>query len=189
MPLILSTSISRLAELGACLSSFAFDYTGRQKLGGVNYTFFIVKQIPVPRAEGPIRHLILERVFELTYTAYDMKPFAESLWNEMVAENTEPLDLCNPFRWDEGRRFFIRCELDAIYFHLYGIKRDDLDYIMETFPIVKRKDEHKYSEYRTKRVILECYDAMAEAMKTGRPYQTILDPPPADPRVAHLHKE
>ena len=47
------------------------------------------------------------------------------------------------------------------------------------------KDEKKYGEYRTKRVILECYDAMAEAMKTGRPYQTILDPPPADPRVAH----
>ena len=40
-------------------------------------------------------------------------------------------------------------------------------------------------EYRTDRVILECHDAMAEAMRTGRPYQTILDPPPADPRVAH----
>ena len=47
------------------------------------------------------------------------------------------------------------------------------------------KDEQKYGEYRTKRVILECYDAMAEAIKTGWPYQTILDPPPADPRVAH----
>jgi hypothetical protein len=26
---------------------------------------------------------------------------------------------------------------------------------------------------------------MAEASRTGRPYQTRLDPPPADPRVAH----
>ena len=34
----------------------------------------------------------------------------------------------------------MRCELDALYFHLYGIARDDVDYIMETFPIVKRKD-------------------------------------------------
>lgn len=56
---------------------------------------------------------------------------------------------------------------------------------METFPIVKRKDEKKHGEYRTKHVILECYDAMAESMKTDRPFQTILDPPPADPRVAH----
>ena len=60
---------------------------------------------------------------------------------------------------------------------------------METFPIEKRKDEQKYGEYCTKRVTLECYNAMTEAMKTGRPYQTILDPPPADPRIAHSPKE
>jgi hypothetical protein len=40
-------------------------------------------------------------------------------------------------------------------------------------------------EYRTKRVILEMYDEMAAAMAGGPPYQTRLDPPPADPRVAH----
>ena len=45
-----------------------------------------------------------------------------------------------PFRWDEERRFAMRAELDAAFFHLYGIERDDVDYIMETFPIVKRKD-------------------------------------------------
>ena len=59
---------------------------------------------------------------------------------------------------------------------------------METFPIVKRKDEAKYGEYRTKRVILKMYDEMAEAMRTGQPYQTRLDPPPANPRVAHEAK-
>ena len=79
----------------------------------------------------------------------------------------------------------LRCELDAAYFHLYGIERDDVDYIMETFPIVKRKDEAAHGEYRTKRVILEIYDEMQRAMDSGEPYQTRLDPPPADPRVAH----
>lgn len=59
---------------------------------------------------------------------------------------------------------------------------------METFPIVKRKDEQQYGEYRTKRVILECYGVMTETIKTGRPYQTILDPPPTDPWVAHSPK-
>jgi len=56
---------------------------------------------------------------------------------------------------------------------------------METFPIVKRKDEAAHGEYRTKRVILEIYDAMQQAIETGQPYQTLLDPPPADSRVAH----
>ena len=83
-----------------------------------------------------------------------------------------------PFRWDEERRFAMRAELDAAFFHLYGIERDDVDYIMETFPIVKRKDEQRYGSFRTKELILDVYDAMAEAIRTGVPYQTILDPPP-----------
>jgi hypothetical protein len=39
-------------------------------------------------------------------------------------------------------------QLNAAYFHLYGIGRDDVDYILETFPIVKRKDEQAHGEYR-----------------------------------------
>ena len=69
--------------------------------------------------------------------------------------------------------------------NLYAINRDDADYILETFPIVKRKDIAQFGEYRTKNMILEIYDAMQRAKETGQPYQTILDPPPADPRVAH----
>ncbi len=46
---------------------------------------------------------------------------------------------------------------------------------------MKRRDEQTHGEYRTKRVILEIYDEMAEAMRTGRPYQTRLDPPPGPP--------
>lgn len=43
--------------------------------------------------------------------------------------------------------------------------------IMETFPIVKRKDIAAHGEYRSKRMILKIYDAMAEAENTGRPYR------------------
>ena len=116
---------------------------------------------------------IVPRVLELTYTAWDLQPFAQDVgWDGP------------PFVWDEDRRFLMRCELDALYFHLYGIARDDVDYIMETFPIVKRKDEKQFGEFRTKRVILEMYDQMAEAGGVEG-YQTWLTPPPADPRVAH----
>ncbi len=52
---------------------------------------------------------------------------------------------------------------------------------METFPIVKRKDEAAWGTYRTKETILEIYDALAESICTGRPYQTRLDPPPGPP--------
>ena len=62
-----------------------------------------------------------------------------------------------------------------LFFHLYGIERADVDYIMETFPIVKRKEIAEHGEYRTKRLILEIYDAMAEAESTGVPYASLFD--------------
>ena len=113
-------------------------------------------------------------MLELTYTAWDLESFARDVGYEGP-----------PFRWDADRRFLLRAELDAAFFHLYGISRDDTDYVMDTFPIVKRNDEKAHGEYRTKRAILEIFDAMSDAVRTGKAYQTRLDPPPADPRVAH----
>ncbi|MGG6268522.1 Eco57I restriction-modification methylase domain-containing protein [Leptolyngbya sp. AN03gr2] len=171
--------------LVSCLASFICDFVARQKLGGVSFTPFTFKQLPViaPATYNQqcvwfsniaLQNWLLPRVLELTYTAWDLQPFAQDCGYDGA-----------PFRWDENRRFLLRCELDAAYFHLYGIQRDDVDYIMETFPIVKRKDEKAYGHYRTKDQILEIYDAMAEAMKEQRSYQTLLDPPPAHPSAAH----
>ena len=66
--------------------------------------------------------------------------------------------------------------------------------------MVKRKDEAAHGEYRTRRVILEMYDQMAALPKMAVPapkgegeilvpdvsqWATWLNPPPADPSVAH----
>lgn len=160
------------------MNSFVADFVVRQKVGGLHLDFHQAKQCVSMEPEqimDTFSSLILKNVLELTYTAWDLEPFAKDCGYDGP-----------PFRWDDERRFLLRCELDAAYFHLYGIAREDVDYIMETFPIVKRKDEQKHGEYRTKRVILEIYDEMAEAMRSGKAYQTRLNPPPADPRVAHI---
>jgi hypothetical protein len=72
------------------------------------------------------------------------------------------------FFWDAERHLSLRCELDAAFFHLYGIGADDADYILETFPIVKRHDEEEFGEYRTKRVILERYGEYGEAIRRNQ---------------------
>jgi hypothetical protein len=110
---------------------------------------------------------------ELIYTAWDMAPFAEDLRDTDTSGRVNP-----PFMWDEERRSWLRTELDAAIFHLYGIERDDIDYIMDTFPIVRRKDEAAYGEYRTKNRILQVYDALADATETGKQYKSVLDPAP-----------
>ena len=172
---------SLIANVGA----FAFDFIARQKLGGTHMSGFIVEQLPFFRPEfydhpapwsapETLRGWIHRRVLELTYTAWDLEPFAKDVGY-----------VGPPFRWNPARRFLLRAELDAAFFHLYGLSRDEVDYILDTFPIVRKHDEKAHDEYRTKRVILEIYDAMADAGRTAVPYATRLDPPPADARVAH----
>jgi N-6 DNA Methylase len=186
-PLVIIGQDSPLAWGGflGCVNSLVLDYVARQGVSGSSLSYFILKQLPIlPPSEysgvcpwekySLLQDWIMPRILELTYTARDLKAFAEDCGYDG-----------EPFRWDDERRFLLRCELDAAYFHLYGIEREDVDYILETFPIVKRKDEQARGEYRTKRIILEIYDAMRRAIESGEPYQTRLNPPPADLSVAH----
>ena len=192
IPVVVSISGSISARTACFLianwNSLLLDYVSRLKMGSRNMNYFVVKQLPAVLPNmitSAFQINICNAVLELTYTAYDMKPFAEDVWKELHPDPTLRPPLPEPFCWDEERRFKIRCELDALYFHLYGINRDDTDYILETFPSVKRKEIAKFGEYRTKNLILEIYDAMQHAKESGQPYQTVLDPPPADPRVSH----
>ncbi len=185
--LIYCNDANDAAYLAASLNSFVADYVCRQSMGGTNLHRYILEQLPViPRvqysdicqwAAGQVTlgDWLRPRVLELTYTATDLKMFARDYTGEDGP----------PFRWNERRRFLLRCELDAAFFHLYGLASADVDHVMDTFPIVRKNDEKAHSEYRTKRVILEIYDAIATAVRTAEPYQTCLDPPPADSRIAH----
>jgi len=93
--------------------------------------------------------------------------------------------LSPPFRWDTGRRTLIRAEIDALLLRAYGVDRSDADHIMDTFGAMQKAEVRQWGEYRTKRLVLERYDALIEAEHGHQPYRTVLDPPPADMSVAH----
>ncbi|MGP3920442.1 Eco57I restriction-modification methylase domain-containing protein [Nonomuraea sp. 10N515B] len=151
----------------ACINSFAYDFMAKQKTPGQDFNVTIMSQVPIPTPREAFVDKVVSSVLELSYTSWHLETWATTLSD------------CNaPFIWDEERRDLIRAELDAIFFHLYGLHRSDVDYIMNAFPIVKRKDEAKYGEYRTKRLILEAYDAVQDAIEGRKPYQTRLNPPP-----------
>ena len=169
----------------AWFDAFVTDYVFRLKASGAHASFFLLRQLLIPGRDvafataswsGSVAVVdwVLPRVLELSYTSWALSGFSSE---------------CGyggpPFRWDRARRVLLRAELDAAFFHLYGLPRDDTGYILDTFPIVRKNDEKAHGEYRTKRVILEIYDAMADAARTGIAYETRLDPPPADSRVAH----
>jgi N-6 DNA Methylase len=178
-PILLTANGSSFIQLVSSLSSFVVDFVARCKINGINLTFFIVEQLPIlPPAffVGPapwdlsttVEQWISPRIAELSCTASDMTPLARKLGF-----------LEAPFTWDDSRREVMRAELDAAFFHLYGLNREDAAYVLDTFPIVKRADERAHGEYRTKRLILERFDALGAATTTGISYETVLKPLPA----------
>jgi len=61
---------------------------------------------------------------------------------------------------DIGDRAQLRAEIDAYVAHLYGLSRDDFDYILDTFPVLKKKEIKAFGEFMTKRKCLEEYDRL-----------------------------
>jgi len=183
MPLCLPGRDHRVAGLIGNLASFVLDFVSRQKVGGTNLTFNYIEQFaiippevfdrPCPWSPGEtLADWVRPRVLELTYTAWDLEPFARDLGYEGP-----------PFRYDPERRFQLRCELDAAFFVLYlgtpeewereatpelkalfPTPRDAVAYILDQFPIVRRRDEERYGLYRTKETILTVYDEMLRSM-------------------------
>ena len=145
----------------ANFNSFAFDFVARQKVGGLHLNFFIVEQLPTLTPDRydekcpwdrkyTLEDWIAERVLKLTCTAEDMIPLAEAAaFKERV------------HKWNEEDRARLRAELDAAYFHLYGIKRADVEYILGTFQGVADDDESHGGVGMTRRLVLDAYDDMA----------------------------
>jgi hypothetical protein len=167
----------------ANLNSFAFDWQARQKVGGIHLTFGLFEQLPVipPSTYGsPVSWSdesfagwLRPYVAELVYTASDVRPFAFDLgWTG------------SPFIWDVERRARMRAELDAAFFRLYGLSRNEIEHVMESFHVVRDRDQRERGSYRTSDLILESYDAMALATPV-RPFASSLVPGPGDPAVAH----
>ena len=162
LPVLIPAKCDFNGESTACLlanlNSFCFDYVARQKVQATHLMWYIVEQLPViapadyDRSFGATtaRDLVRDHVLRLTYTAHDMAPFARDLGYDG-----------EPFIWDEEERRHLRARLDALYFHLYGLSRDAAEYVLDTFPIVRREDEAACGTYRTRDMTLAYMNALA----------------------------
>ena len=160
------------ALLAAVASSIAFDYVVRQKIGGTTLNFFYVEQLPVltpgelgvqlPWAnQSVLSDWVKSRVLELTFSAWDMEEWARDMGDSGC-----------PFVWNPERRSVLRSELDGAFFHIFGLDRNDTEYVLSTFPGANKKDPQLTGR------VLAAFDQIAEAIETGRPFISTLDPAP-----------
>ena len=113
--------------------------------------------------------LIVPRVAELTYTAWDIKAFADDVWREgddalrqalqqqweanrgetgghewtppEWAEIAEDGIPLPPLKWSDDRRAVLRAELDTYYARLYGLTRKHLRYILDPHGLSEKELE------------------------------------------------
>jgi len=148
-----------LANMGAIV----LDYITRQKLGGLNLNYFTFKQLPflAPDAYSEVDiKFISQRVGVLTYVANDLSDWANDIGIDR-----------EPYSYDLSPRAIAQAELDAYYAKLYGVSRNELQFILdpesikpgypsETFGALKRAEMKKYGEFRTQRLVLEAWDKL-----------------------------
>ncbi len=148
----------------ANMNSLPLDWAACISVGGTNMSFYIVKQLPVLPPEAflekgncgqPWVQLIVPRVLELTYTSIEMTGFASDLGFHGP-----------PFPYNEERRHCLKCELDGIFAHMYGLDRSELEWILDapapisSFPGLKSNEIKEFGEYRTKRYVLSAFDLL-----------------------------
>ncbi len=153
----------QVLTLLANLNALALDFVLRQKLQGQNLNLFVVEQLPLiapatysqTLGKTTIGDFVRNEVLRLSYTANDLAAFARDLGHDGA-----------PFAWDAEDRRQRMARLDALYFRLYGLDRDEADYVLDTFPIVRDHDEAAFGRYRTKELVLGYMNALAAGDST-----------------------
>ena len=61
--------------------------------------------------------------------------------------------------------------------HIYGLTRPEAEHVLDSFPVLRKYEEASpekggYGEFRTKRIVLDLYDQLAEAARTGTPWRS-----------------
>jgi len=147
----------------ANLNSFAYDYIMRQKIGNVNLNYFLLEQIPMFSPDfyddpcpwdkkQSLKLWISQRVLKLTCTSNDMIGLAK-------AANFKK----GIHKWKASERLKLTAELDAAYFLLYGIEKNDVLYILSTFSGIAKQTESIF-ENSIAKAILENYNTLSSNM-------------------------
>lgn len=163
LPQLSDTEDLELYRSDACLwtanlCAIALDYIARQKVQGTTLNLYMIEQLPVLPADAYARRfgirsaeqIVRDNMLRLTYTAHDMAAFAHDQGYDGP-----------PFVWDEDDRLRRRAQLDALFFHLYGLDRDAADYVLGTFPIVRGEEEERWGRFRSRDLILAYMAALA----------------------------
>jgi hypothetical protein len=123
--------------LTAFMNSLCFDFSARQRIGGLHLTWFIVEECPLPLALnnsdcGQLSGILALQSARLTLIHRRFAPE----WLRLRHLHPE-LSQCQWKHWwtvTEADRLRIRLQIESVIAHLYGMSPDDFDLVLRDDP-------------------------------------------------------
>lgn len=157
-------SLSQLNYLCSVLNSFIVDYIIRRKIT-TNLNSFYLYELPVPRVDNNEKKWYFDqivpratrlicttdafadlwkKVYCLEWNCLSVKDGGTSIledWNKLTPIWKKE---CGTYGWDDTKhdiecRAQLRCEIDALIALLYELNKEELEFLLSSFPIVKKK--------------------------------------------------
>jgi hypothetical protein len=156
-------SAEKASLFTSIFNSFTFDFALRQSIGGTHVNKYILEQLPMPEpgsigeycvTEGgsgysSLENYLTERVAKLTWTSHSIDEFG-----------AEFDTISGPVNWKNIDRLTLQAEIDAAVAKLFDINKDDYEYILNSYEILKEREQSEYGEYRTRIECTNKFDAV-----------------------------
>jgi hypothetical protein len=141
-------------------NSFVFDFTLRQSMGETNLNLYVLKQLPMPSPRTIRSHslimdgstesledFLIHHTIRLVWTSHALDSLSASMESDS-----------GPFVWKVEDRRERRAKIDAAIAQIYRLERNEFEYILDDFEILRNREIEEYDEYLTKSKCLEYYD-------------------------------
>lgn len=141
----------------AAANSFTLDFLVRKQIG-LKISYTVLDNLPIPRLAlgDPRLRRLAPLVLRLTCTDRDMLP----LWDAAAAVGLVPARGPDalPGLLDPEARAHALAAVEAIVARdLFGLDAAALAHILDAFPVVRRRDERRHGEHRTRRLVLAAH--------------------------------
>ena len=163
----------------AAANSLSMDFLVRKKIS-LTMSLTVLDSLPFPRPRrerASTRH-IFDLAIRLTCAGPEMTGYwnamAQDGWCAEVPDGSTPPCFC-----DEHLRAKAKAAIDALVARdLYGLCREEFEFIADSFEALRRQEEKGHGEFLTKRLALKAYDDIELAVGeliTETTQQTVLD--------------
>ncbi len=140
----------------AVANSFAMDFLVRKKIS-LKMSYTVLDSLPFPRLDkdDALGKTLSELVARLLHSSPDLTSFCERI----TAADSEKPEKERQHVTVARSRIEIMAKIDGIVARdIYGLSRREIEHVLSTFPIVRRRQIDAYGEYLSERLIIETFD-------------------------------